>query len=1041
MAMMLASSVLAETEINSHTAASNTLFNGTTEDVIMNFTGGSDDYFNKNLGNPTSSDNITVTSWIVGDGYANASDDYTYTFTGTISGAGNIQTRNSGNTKVTYVFEGDMSTYSGNISSRLGGLDLVFGGAARSSVSGTGAIDTFTASQDAAKRNDLTYSVGVGTSSITNSSIVTDLLTMTGDGVSSTIYNVESNITANGFNSNGATINIGEGKNLTVKNTGVNASTSAFSFATGSSLSAVSGSEMQSLTLSGDVAFTLTATADATALSLGSINMESLTSLTLNVTFTGEYVKGTEFVILSATNGFTDINKVTANIAGAPTGELSFADGRYIYTITEGANDLFWAGGDGTWATGQKGWTDDIAFLADDHVTFANDTVDDTDIITIAGSVTPGKITVSGAGNTSFISDDADLGIIAGDTQIVKTGTGSLTIATANTFSGGVMVNEGTLVIDNNAALGTGTATVAADAALELKGLSHLAGLNYSLADGATLILSADGDDRSTTTGLGSIAASITIKVNDNQGTLSVGDSSSLFERHSAGYTISVGAGSTLVDYSRLRLSSATGTASTVTITGGGTYIVDSVIMRSDNDSGTYRLNIDANTTLKVTNADNSINASEAGFSLSEHGGSSEVNIWGALDLASGISSRDGGGVINVKSGGELIMRQGLTTAASRTGGTEVLNVESGGILSLYDQGNTTTATSGYSFNIDSGAIINAKSTGTTDVYTQLTFDDAAGAVFHFGADAGNVLAMHQNMDINKANVTGGTLQLAGATNTIAEASIASGASITSDSMTVGGVALAGKDGSEATITAKGANASVQDGVFSNVTVSDAIFDGQTLTSNGSNFSDVTFIGGSLTATAATILSGSSLEGTSLDGDITLGSDVSLNDVTLGTGVKVAEGVSISGSDIKVAGTTVTGPTTLDTFLTSENTTLTSVAVFGVEGLNANVMKSLTGEYTLELSMDASQLTIFEEKFITNKEVVLFELKGVDLVGTEYNNVTLDINGGLHSYKVLGSATSDSDGNVIFYIPEPSTATLSLLALAGLLVRRRRQSA
>jgi autotransporter-associated beta strand protein len=61
---------------------------------------------------------------------------------------------------------------------------------------------------------------------------------------------------------------------------------------------------------------------------------------------------------------------------------------------------------------------------------------------------------------------------ISGPGQLVKSGSGNLTLSGSNTFDGGVAVNTGTLTLSNAKALGTGTAgtTVASDAALVLSG-------------------------------------------------------------------------------------------------------------------------------------------------------------------------------------------------------------------------------------------------------------------------------------------------------------------------------------------------------------------------------------------------------------------------------------------------------------------------------------------------------------------------------------------------------------------------------------------
>ena len=69
---------------------------------------------------------------------------------------------------------------------------------------------------------------------------------------------------------------------------------------------------------------------------------------------------------------------------------------------------------------------------------------------------------------------------IAGSTAVTKTGTGTATLAVANTYTGATAVQNGTLALGDAAALGTSTVTVDAGATLDL------AGLNVT---GATLLL------------------------------------------------------------------------------------------------------------------------------------------------------------------------------------------------------------------------------------------------------------------------------------------------------------------------------------------------------------------------------------------------------------------------------------------------------------------------------------------------------------------------------------------------------------------------
>ncbi len=125
-----------------------------------------------------------------------------------------------------------------------------------------------------------------------------------------------------------------------------------------------------------------------------------------------------------------------------------------------------------------------------------------------------------------------------------------------------------------------------------------------------------------------------------------------------------------------------------------------------------------------------------------------------------------------------------------------------------------------------------------------------------------------------------------------------------------------------------------------------------------------------------------------------------------------------------------------------------------MEGGTGNSVYSLTGiviadgkindSLTLQLRLSSEQLNLFKLSYEAGN-VIGFALDGISLEeynasGIEYQDITLRIDGldyqvlGVSEYTPFGSTQSE----VILYIPEPSTATLSLLALTGLLARRRR---
>ncbi len=107
-----------------------------------------------------------------------------------------------------------------------------------------------------------------------------------------------------------------------------------------------------------------------------------------------------------------------------------------------------------------------------------------------------------------------------------------------------------------------------------------------------------------------------------------------------------------------------------------------------------------------------------------------------------------------------------------------------------------------------------------------------------------------------------------------------------------------------------------------------------------------------------------------------------------------------------------------------------AMAVYNLTELS--VFSSLDIEGTLTL--DLGNLHEFNKE-----EFTAFRLTDVSDIGMWHGNVFVLING--ERYQILGATNNGfGDSNDLYlYIPEPSTATLSLLALASLLMRRRRK--
>ncbi len=115
---------------------------------------------------------------------------------------------------------------------------------------------------------------------------------------------------------------------------------------------------------------------------------------------------------------------------------------------------LVWDGGvNGTWDVGTTAnWSGPSVFTNGDAVLFDDSATGTTTITVAAGGVLPGGMTV---GNSSLAYSIGG-GAIGGTGNLIKLGTGMLTMSGANSFSGGTTVRAGSLIATNGGAFGSG---------------------------------------------------------------------------------------------------------------------------------------------------------------------------------------------------------------------------------------------------------------------------------------------------------------------------------------------------------------------------------------------------------------------------------------------------------------------------------------------------------------------------------------------------------------------------------------------------------
>ncbi len=190
----------------------------------------------------------------------------------------------------------------------------------------------------------------------------------------------------------------------------------------------------------------------------GNLVLNGVNTLSLNAP-TGAAAGAYTLLSYAATTGSGSV--VFAN--GSTTmGNSTLAVTPTAVTLTiagTGVNTSAWKGTiSGVWDGGINNWTRNgvatQAFVAGDDVTFDNTAT--TFTVTSGGTVTPSSVTVN---NTTAYSINATIGdstINGGSaTPVTKSGSGSLTLGGTNTYTGGTIINGGTLVTTSDVNLGT----------------------------------------------------------------------------------------------------------------------------------------------------------------------------------------------------------------------------------------------------------------------------------------------------------------------------------------------------------------------------------------------------------------------------------------------------------------------------------------------------------------------------------------------------------------------------------------------------------
>lgn len=143
--------------------------------------------------------------------------------------------------------------------------------------------------------------------------------------------------------------------------------------------------------------------------------------------------------------------------------------------------------GDGKWNTTSVNWEqNEIDYVYKDGVAVVFDGLGAGDVV-LVGELAPGSVLVNNAAGQDYTFEGS--GSLAGSMKLTKKGAGSLTISTANSYTGGTVVNGGSLLAGHDKAFGSGDVTVN-DATLDLNRYTIA---NKVLMNGNSTLGHADG--------------------------------------------------------------------------------------------------------------------------------------------------------------------------------------------------------------------------------------------------------------------------------------------------------------------------------------------------------------------------------------------------------------------------------------------------------------------------------------------------------------------------------------------------------------------
>ncbi len=148
--------------------------------------------------------------------------------------------------------------------------------------------------------------------------------------------------------------------------------------------------------------------------------------------------------------------------------------------------------------------------------------------VSLSGSLQPNSVTVSASKNHTFSGN----GNLSGSMALTKTNSGTLTVNTTNTFTGGVNLNAGTLSLGNGTAAGTGAIRFNGGT-LTFSGSGQPTYAN-ALTINSNATINSSGGNNNIVSGAWTGSSTATLNINVASGTFTIGGNITAFPGHIA---------------------------------------------------------------------------------------------------------------------------------------------------------------------------------------------------------------------------------------------------------------------------------------------------------------------------------------------------------------------------------------------------------------------------------------------------------------------------------------------------------------------------